>query len=71
MAFEHDSRVLDFVEVAPLEAPPEKGMEEVWKTSEKKKKVVGQHDLTHSNVWSGRLDLNQRPLRPERSALPD
>ena len=21
--------------------------------------------------WSERLDLNQRPLRPERSALPD
>ena len=21
--------------------------------------------------WSGRLDLNQRPLRPERSALPN
>ena len=26
---------------------------------------------SHAKAWSGREDLNLRPLRPERSALPD
>ena len=27
--------------------------------------------IVEKTVWSGRLDLNQRPQRPERCALPD
>jgi hypothetical protein len=46
MTFDHGCTELDFVEEAPEEAAEEKGMEGVWKTSEKKKKVVCAHDLT-------------------------
>jgi hypothetical protein len=46
MTFDHGGTELDFVEEAPLEEPEEKGMEGVWKTSEKKKKVTGARDLT-------------------------
>ena len=44
MTFDHGGTELDFVEDVSSEAPPEKGMEIVWKVSKKKKKVVGQHD---------------------------
>jgi integrase len=40
MTFDHGSTELDFVEDVSLEALPEKGMEGVWKVSEKKKKAV-------------------------------
>jgi hypothetical protein len=45
------------------------GFQRIWRGSKKKK------DLTLSsqalgNSWSGRLDLNQRLLAPEASALP-
>jgi integrase len=40
MTFDHGCTELDFVEDAGKEAPTEKGMEGVWKMSEKKKKVV-------------------------------
>jgi hypothetical protein len=41
MTFDHGGTVLDFVEEAPPEAPPEKGMEAVWKMVERKKKATG------------------------------
>jgi integrase len=47
MTFDHGCTELDFVEEAPLEVSPEKGMERVWKMSEEKKKVMCVHDLTH------------------------
>ena len=28
------------------------------------------YEMPHGQLWSGREDLNLRPLRPERSALP-
>ncbi|MGO9117530.1 MAG: tyrosine-type recombinase/integrase [Desulfomonilaceae bacterium] len=37
MTFDHGCTVLDFFEEAPMESPPEKGMEGVWKMSGKKK----------------------------------
>jgi len=46
MTFDHGGTELDFVEEAPLEEPEEKGMEGVWKISEKKKKVERTLDLT-------------------------
>jgi hypothetical protein len=47
MTVDHGCTELDFVEEAEQEAPAEKGMESVWKKVEKKKKVVGSHDLTY------------------------
>jgi hypothetical protein len=46
MTFEHGSTELNFVDEVSLEAPTEKGMEGVWKVSEKKKKAMPEHDLT-------------------------
>ncbi len=34
-------------------------------------RVDGSREKSGERQWSGRLDLNQRPLRPERSALPN
>ena len=36
----------------------------------KKRSLELPNDRKLLKSWSGRLDLNQRPLRPERSALP-
>jgi len=41
MTFDHGGTVLDFVESAPEEAAPDKGMEAVWKIVERKKKATG------------------------------
>jgi len=46
MTFDHGCTELDFVEETRQEVPVEKGMEGVWKMSEKKKKAVRAHDLT-------------------------
>lgn len=46
MTFDHGCTELDFVEDVKVEGLREKGMERVWKVSEKKKKVMLAHDLT-------------------------
>jgi len=46
MTFDHGRTQLDFVDEGLNEAPREKGMEGVWKMSEKKKKATLQRDLT-------------------------
>ena len=52
---------------------PMAGIPRKWspKRSPRSSKGLGPCDLTPRFSWSGRLDLNQRLQRPERSALPD
>ena len=47
MTFDHGCTELDFVEEAPMEVPPEKGMEEYGKCQRKRKRSCAQHDLTY------------------------
>ena len=41
------------------------------KPQPKNKKDLQENPESLSIIWSGRLDLNQRPLVPQTSALPD
>ena len=43
ITFDHGRKVLDFVEEAPMDVPPEKGMEGVWKMSENKEIRMNPH----------------------------
>ena len=47
MTFDHGCTELDFVEETPMEVPPKKGMETVWKMSEKKKRSCVGTTLTN------------------------
>jgi integrase len=46
MTFDHGWTELDFVDQPPIEAPPEEGMERVWKVFEKKKKALRHQGLS-------------------------
>ena len=46
-------------------------LDEFVKSRKHKKALLIKQGFHIDLEWSGRLDLNQRPPRPERGALPD